>query len=106
MVPRDSSATKQGKKGEEQIDMYGELREEAGMKPYYHGPMDRAKTSESATSCKRAKMVVTKGESRKDMRYVRKTFLWKIYGNHILSAHTLEVSLLAIGTALHLERDA
>ena len=30
--------------GEEHIEIYGRLREEIGMKTYFHGPIDYAKT--------------------------------------------------------------
>ena len=38
-------------KAEKHLEIYGELREDVGMKPYLHGPMYYAKTAETAISC-------------------------------------------------------
>ena len=41
---RETLALRNKVKEEEHLEIYGELREEIGMKTYLHGPMDFAKT--------------------------------------------------------------
>ena len=49
---RERLALRNKVKEEEHLEIYGGLREEIGMKTSLHGPMDYAKETETAISCR------------------------------------------------------